>query len=62
MTEFQRIDLDVLNKRLDQTAAMAMIVATHSSLAGELSDALRGIAETLGEIATRMDMIVNPRA
>ena len=59
MTDGDRVALEALNSRFDHTAAIARLISQHADLPGDLADALRGIAETLGELAGRMDALVN---
>jgi len=59
VTPGDRAALEALNSRFDHTAAIARLVSYGADVPGELADALRGISETLGELSTRMDDILN---
>lgn len=62
MTPGDRAALEALNSRFDHTAAITKLVCDHADVPADLADALRGISETLGELATRMDSILNSGA
>lgn len=47
--------LEALNLRIDHVAATACLLSDHGNLDPEMSTAIRGIGETLKELAERID-------
>ncbi len=62
MTRGDKLALEALNSRFDHTAAIARLVCDHAELPADIADALRGIAETLDELAKRMDDVLHVAA
>lgn len=59
MTAGDREALKALNSRLDHTAAIARLISRSTGADSDEANAIRGIAETLSEIAGRIDAIVS---
>lgn len=57
-----RESLEVLCRRFDQAGSMAKILACDTGNSADMSDALAGLGETLGELSGRLDAILNPRS
>ncbi|MGW8134158.1 hypothetical protein ACWGNZ_00770 [Sphingomonas zeae] len=57
MTDNERKELEGLNFRIDQTAAIAHLVARHTSMEGLSLAAIEGVAATLDELSARLEVI-----
>ncbi|WP_277968192.1 hypothetical protein [Sphingomonas echinoides] len=62
MKTAERAALETLNSRFDHTAAIARIIGMHDDLPADITDAIRGVGDTLDELCGRMDAILNPVA
>lgn len=60
MTPAVTQEINEINARIDHTSALALIVSESNDLEPRFATAIRGIAETLSEIATRLDEFANP--
>lgn len=63
MTAGDRDALEALNSRLDHTAAIARLISQHvnGDVPADVADAIRGIACTLDEVSSRVDLILHRR-
>lgn len=62
MIAAEREALEALCSRIDHTAAISRILSQGGQMPADEQDAVRGVAETLNELAARMDAILNPPA